>query len=183
MSKFFEIRIERGENQTFRGCFLFFFFSDLKAHCRVFLTEKDSLDVDNNFSMLRPPVHILTLFISAGSCFLFYARHSLISFLFQPIITTYKVLAENSVLRLVSVINYIYERAAWPSVYNEAASSSSALTGASWFVLGGPEVKSLVTLVSTKLVRGEPAVVCYTAVLSVVTQRSSPLVGRSEEEE
>lgn len=79
------------------------------------------------------------MFISAGSCFLFYARHSLISFLFQPIITTYKVLAENSALRLVSVINYIYERAPWPS----------GCPGLAGFVLGGPEFKSSVPLVST----------------------------------
>ena len=45
----------------------------LKAHCRVVLTKEDSsLDVDYNFSALRPPVHFQnSVFISAGSCFLF----------------------------------------------------------------------------------------------------------------
>ena len=107
---FFEARVEKGEKPDVSvegaSSSSSVVYSALQSsfHRRGY----SSLDVDNNFSTLRSPSTFLNLFISAGSCFLFYARHSLISFLFQPIITTYKVLAENSALRLVSIINYIY---------------------------------------------------------------------------
>jgi len=112
---FFEVRVEKGEKTDVSGV-LPLLLKWLKAHCRIVLTKEDSsLDVDILMTFPRClPLYIFKLCIYFSGI-LFYARHSLISSLFQPIITTYKVLAENSALRLVSVINYIYERATWPS--------------------------------------------------------------------